>query len=220
MPSKTTTVTPLTLAQYKALVAGIPIYCSTAVITVDGQTFTAPQAVAYIQTVLNAVAAVESAKTALADARAAEEQLLLREGTTVKAIRANIAAMFTSNTTALAALDIAPKKARVPLSAEARIAATAKLRATRLARGITSKKEKAKVSGNVTGVTITPVTSSASEPAPAGTSTPIPATASAPGMTSAAVATPAVPAVPIVPSTAVPSTGVSAAPANGAATHT
>jgi len=219
MPSKTTTVTPLTLAQYKALVAGIPIYCSTAVITVDGQTFTAPQAVAYIQTVLNAVAAVESAKTALADARA-EEQLLLREGTTVKAIRANIAAMFTSNTTALAALDIAPKKARVPLSAEARIAATAKLRATRLARGITSKKEKAKVSGNVTGVTITPVTSSASEPAPAGTSTPIPATASAPGMTSAAVATPAVPAVPIVPSTAVPSTGVSAAPANGAATHT
>ncbi len=46
-----------------------------------------------------------------------------------------------------------------PLSAEARAAATAKARATRKARGTTGKKQKSSITGDVTGVTITPVTS-------------------------------------------------------------
>jgi hypothetical protein len=49
-----------------------------------------------------------------------------------------------------------------PLSAEARAAATAKARATRKARGTTGKKQKSTITGDVTGVTITPVVSASS----------------------------------------------------------
>lgn len=48
-------ISPLTLSQYKALVAGIPTYCPTSVFTVAGQTFTATEAVTFINNVLSAV---------------------------------------------------------------------------------------------------------------------------------------------------------------------
>jgi hypothetical protein len=95
-------------------------------------------------------------------------------------MRDNIATMFSNNTTTLAAFNLTPKKPRQPLSVEARAAATAKARATRIARGTESKK-KAEVSGNVTGVTITPVTNpSASPSSPAGSSATASSGASAP----------------------------------------
>jgi len=138
----TKTIKPLTLSQYRAIVAGIPTYCPNAVFILAGQTFTAVQAVAFVQTVLASVSAVATAKTAWTDAKAAEEQLFLHDGLTMKLMRENIASMFVNSTTTLAAFEIAPKKVRQPLSNEARAAATAKLRATRLARGTTSKKQK------------------------------------------------------------------------------
>jgi len=80
------------------------------------------------------------------------------------------------------------------------------------------KKQKATVSGDVVGVTITPVTSAAK--LPTGTSTPIPATPPAPVTTSSnAVATPSVPVTQSAPTPAVPATSGGAAPATGAAAH-
>ena len=180
-------VTPFTLSQYRALVAGIPMYCPTAVFTVAGQTFTAPQAVSYISTVLNAVAATASAKGAWKDAIIAEEKMMAQEGATVKAIRANIATMFSNQLNTLTAFEITPKKAYVPLSAAKRAAATAKAKATRIARGTTSKKQKALVTGNVTGVTITPTVAGSKAPtsAPSGGGTasqaPAPSTSASTG---------------------------------------
>jgi hypothetical protein len=57
----------------------------------------------------------------------------------------------------LADFGLQPPKARKPLTNEQRAAAVAKLRATRAARGTTSKKQKLSVKGDVTGVQITPV---------------------------------------------------------------
>jgi methionine-rich copper-binding protein CopC len=170
MPAKSPN--QLTLNQYQAVASGIPKYCPNAIFTVAGQTFTATQAVAFVESVLNAVSAVSTAKTAWADARLAEAKAIAQDGAAVKAIRENIALMFSNNTTTLAVFDITPKKARAPLSIAARAKATAKAKATRLARGTTSKKQKATVSGNVVGVDITPVvgvttTSSASPTPPA-----------------------------------------------------
>ena len=225
-------ITQLTLSEYQALVSGIPKYCPKAIFTVAGQTFTANQAVTFITSVLNAVSAVASAKTGWKDARLAEEQVLAQDGATVKAIRENIGLMFSNNTTTLAAFEIAPKKPRQPLSAAARAAATAKAKATRIARGTVSKKQKSELTGGVTGVTITPVTSSSSKttatspsagaPAAATTSTAV-ASATAPtatpSATTSSVTTPTTGATSVAQAQATPAASNQAAPATAGAAH-
>jgi hypothetical protein len=188
-------IKPLTLAEYQALVTGIPTYCPTATLLIAGQTFTAPQAVTYISAVLAAVSATATAKTDWKGARIAEEAIVAQCGATVQTVREVIGAMFSNTPTTLAALAITPKKPRTPLSAEARAAANAKAKATRAARGTMSKAKKALIVGNVTGVSITPITSSQSS------STPIAATATASALpvTASSVSTPAIPAVASAP---------------------
>jgi hypothetical protein len=234
----TRNITPLTLSQYKALVAGIPTYCPNATFMVAGQTFTSAQAVTYIQNVLNAVAATASARGSWKDAIAAEEKLLATDGATVKAIRSNLAEMFSNAANTLAAFEITPRKPYTPLTAAKRAAASAKARATRIARGTTSKKAKALVTGDVTGVTITPVTSGSAQAAPVATpvvtpaATPVAASpapaAPAPAAAQASpIATPALAPVPVTPvlaptpaaSPAVPVAGSSAGQGGGGATH-
>ena len=197
-------INPLTLSEYQALVTNIPKYCPNAIFGVAGQTLTAIQAVAFIDVLLTAVSATATAKTGWVDARMAEEKLVTQDGAVLKAIRENILTMFSNNTTALAAFEIAPKKPRQPLSAEARTAATAKLRATRTARGTKSKKQKAAIAGNVIGVTITPVTAPTATPTATptvnpGTTTPTGAAAPSPATPAASNgAAPAAPAAVVV----------------------
>jgi hypothetical protein len=128
-------------------------------------------AVQFITSVLNAIAAVSTAKTGWVDARIVEEARLATDGPIVRGMRDNVATMFSDKPTALAAFHRTPKKPCQPLSVEARAAATARARATRIARGTESKKKRAEDRRNVTGVTITPVTNpSASSPSGAGSS--------------------------------------------------
>ncbi|HEX3771414.1 MAG TPA: hypothetical protein VHV30_11135 [Polyangiaceae bacterium] len=65
-------------------------------------------------------------------------------------------------------------RARTPLTSEKRLVATAKAKATRIARGTVSKKQKLAIKGDVTGVQVTPITASGPAPsqgAPASTAT-------------------------------------------------
>ncbi len=164
-------INKLTLSEYQALVAGIPKYCPNAIFTVAGQTLTAAEAVTFISALLATVTAVVTAKTGVVDAKLAEEKALSQSGVIVKGIRQNIALMFSNSTTTLAEFEIAPKKPRTPLSTAARAAADAKAKATREARGTTSKKQKDGISGGVVGVTITPVKSGTAAASTAPTST-------------------------------------------------
>jgi len=150
---------PLTQAQLQALITGIPEYCATTVFNVAGQTFTAPQAVAFLTTVQSAGTAIAASRVAWKAAIQASEKSNAGDGVVAREIREAIALQFSTAPTTLNALAIAPRKKAKPLTVEARAAATAKARATRLARGTESKKQKAAISGNVTGVTITPTTS-------------------------------------------------------------
>ena len=72
-------------------------------------------------------------------------------------LRTFLRATFGTAATPLADFGLTPLKAPRPLDSEQRAAATAKLRATRLARGTTSKKQKLAIKGDVTGVLVTPV---------------------------------------------------------------
>jgi len=67
-------------------------------------------------------------------------------------------------TQTLADYGLKPPKAKTPQTSEQKAKAAAKLRATRIARGTTSKKQKAKIHGVVTATTGTP----AAPPTPPG----------------------------------------------------
>jgi hypothetical protein len=188
MPS---VVKPITLAQYQALITGIPNYCATTTFSVASQTFTAPQAVALIQTVINASAAVNAARAAWRAALLAQEKVITGDAKVANEIRESVALMFSNAPTTLSALAIVPRKLPKPLTGAARAAATAKADATRKARGTTSKQQKALISGNVTGVTITPVTTAlGSAPAATAPIAPSPASPTTSGGVAAAPAAP------------------------------
>ncbi len=104
-------------------------------------------------------------------------------GRILDGIREVIGLAYATSPTPLQTLGITPRKKPAPLSVEALAAAKAKAKATRAARGTTSKKQKALITGNVTGVNITPVV------------TPEPAQAAQATETSAPVVPPAAQAV-------------------------
>jgi hypothetical protein len=86
--------------------------------------------------------------------------------------------------TDLADFGLTPKKVPTPPTVEAKAAAAAKRASTRAARGTMGSKQKQDVKGDVTGVTVTPVTAPTAKPV-ATSPAPAPATAT-PGTASAA----------------------------------
>jgi hypothetical protein len=164
---------PTKLAQLKALVTNIPKYFTNGTFVIAGQTYTAAQVVAIVTTLLNAATTVEAAKTGVTDARLAEKALESQSGQFVKELRQIIGVAYSNDTTTLAQFDIPPKRVRAPLTAAARAAAEAKARATRAARGTKGKNQKEGITGNVKGVSITPIL----DPTVPGTGSATPATA-------------------------------------------
>jgi hypothetical protein len=150
----------LTEAQLQAFITSLMKYCANTVFTLSGTTYTAAQLVASFTATLNASSAVTAARTALRAAVLAEAQVEATNGKLVRETKDVITLMFEGVPATLSAFLIPEPKPRKPLSAEARAAANAKAAATRKARGTISKKQKALIHGAVTGVTITPVTSS------------------------------------------------------------
>jgi hypothetical protein len=65
--------------------------------------------------------------------------------------------MFSNAPATLQGFGLSPRKPPTPLSAAARVAANEKAKATREARGTKGSVQKAAITGNVSGVTITPV---------------------------------------------------------------
>ena len=157
------------VSEVTSLTTALPTYCATMTFMVDGTTYTTPQVVQLGQGLLAAASAVVQAKAAYAEAVAHERKLQVTDGAILTVVRQNLAGAFASSPTTLAALGVTLRKKPTPLTPLALAARSAKAAATRKARGTTSKKQKATVTGSVTGVIITPVvsgaTASASPPA-------------------------------------------------------
>ena len=108
-------------------------------------------------------------------AEAVAKAKLAAEGAQAPALLSLMAALvqfvklsFSGSPDVLADFGLKPKKARTPMTAEQKAAANAKRKATREARGITTKAAKKAKTGNVVGVTITPVVAPvAANPSPA-----------------------------------------------------
>jgi len=164
------------LVLLQALMAGTEKHFPNGSFTLGNATYTTASLVQAIKVLADALTVLAAAHASTRDAGTAVREA----GTTViplvRDYRNFLRATFSTTTAQLADFGLAPPKARSPLSSEKRVAAAAKMRATRAARGTTSKKQKLAVKGDVTGVLVTPITAAGpSSPPTAAPAVPAPA---------------------------------------------
>ena len=189
-----TTSKATTLAQLQALIAGLQKQLPNGSFTLVSTAYTTAALVTALQGLIEALTAVDAAqagaKTALVTWQAEDAKL----GPIVLALKRTLLSMYANAPDTLALFGLKRRKAPAPRTAAEQAASAAKAAATRAARGTTGKKKLA-VSGNVTGVIITPIT------APAPATTPVTAQPTASPVAAAPVAVlPVTPAAPGAPS--------------------
>jgi hypothetical protein len=168
MSSTTSTKTKAAaLAHVQALIAGTTKHFPNGSFTIGGTVYTAASLIQVLQDLASAMTARNTAEAGAKDALAAEQAAQTQVGPIVLAFKRLVLAAFANATQTLADFGLAPPKARTPLTTEQRAARAAKAKATRTARGTTSKKQKLAVKGHVTGVTVTPVTAPTAATPPA-----------------------------------------------------
>jgi hypothetical protein len=152
------------LARVQALIAGAQQHFPNGSFTLGNVAFTTASLVQELQILADAMAKLNAAETGAKDARTALTETNATVGPLMRDFRRVVLAAFASATQTLADFGMQAPKARKPPPAEKQAAATAKRRATRKARGTTSRKQKLAIHGDVTGVTVTPITTPASSP--------------------------------------------------------
>jgi hypothetical protein len=157
-------VTKATLEQrIRGLIAGTQKHPPTGSLTVGGGTYTATALVQLLQSLADALAAVDSAKASWQDALKNATDVKAKVGPVVQAYRSWVVVTYGNAPSTLADYGVTPRKVRAPLTAEQKVAAAAKAKATRTARNTMGKKQKKSVKGTVPATA--PATSStASQP--------------------------------------------------------
>jgi hypothetical protein len=151
-------------------------------VPLEGTTMTVTAALTQLQTFVDnraaTVAAQATAKAKVAAEKSQAPALLALFGAFETFVRLTVG----NDPEGLAGFGLEPHKVPAPLTAEEKAVAAAKRKATRDARGTTSKKQKKSVKGNVTAALV--VTPAAAAP-------PTPAPAEAPALPAAPAAAPA-----------------------------
>jgi hypothetical protein len=148
----------ITIAEFQALLTAVPKYFPNFGFLLGSQTYTTAQIMTAVTAVTTSATTAAAAKAASHDAVLADEKVQAQYAPVIKELRQYIGVAYSNSSSILAEFGLTPPKVRAPLSATARAAAEAKAAATRLARGTAGKKQKALITGNVSGVTITPTT--------------------------------------------------------------
>ena len=184
-----------TLAQLQGLILGLQKQLPSAEFTLVSTVYTTPALVTALQGSISTLTAVATAHAALKVALAAWDAEDAKMGPVVLALRRTLQSMYANAPDTLLVFGLEPRKVPAPRTAAEKAASAAKAKATRIARGTTSKKQKLAVSGNVTGITITPITApTAASPVEPVTAQPASPAAAPPA--GAQVATTAPPASP------------------------
>jgi hypothetical protein len=174
----TTTTKPTkaaALAQVQALIAGTEKHFPNGQFTLGNATYTTATLTQALQSLANALSVLNEAHVRVRDAGLALRSTQTNVGPLIRDYKRFLHATFSTASASLADFGLQALKARKPIDSTKRATATAKLRATRTARGTTSKKQKLTVKGDVTSVEITPVKAApAPSPpaAPAGSTSP------------------------------------------------
>jgi hypothetical protein len=155
------------LARVLALIAGTKQHFPNGSFTLGSVTYTTASLVQDLQDLADTMHQADAIAASAKDARKARRDKTAKAAPVLRDYKRFLLAAFSNATQTLADFGLEPPKAHKPLSTEKRAVATAKMRATRTARGTTSKKQKLAVKGNVTGVVVTPVTEPAASHPPA-----------------------------------------------------
>jgi hypothetical protein len=130
---------------------------SVASLTLASVAYTPAQITAALQLLVSLRQAVEAAEAAAKAKLVAEEAQAPALLSLMAALVQYVKLTFSGSPDVLADFGLKPRKAPTPMTAEQKTAANAKRQATRAARGITTKAAKKAKTGNVVGVTITPI---------------------------------------------------------------
>jgi hypothetical protein len=149
-----------TLAQLQALITGLQKQFPSGQFTLGNTVFTTAALVQAFQSLIDAFNAVTTAQANAKVAVATLRATVAKVGPVIRALKNNLLGTFGNAADILALFGLEPRKAPAPRTGEEIAAATAKAKATRIARGTTSKKKKLAVTGNVTGIQMTPITTS------------------------------------------------------------
>jgi hypothetical protein len=169
-------------AAAKQLVAGAEKHLtSTTQVPLLGSSYTPAQVTSTLQTLVTLRSDVDASKASTKAKIANEATQMPSLRAFMSAFEAYVRAAFGSSPDVLADFGIAPKT-RAPLTVEAKAAAAAKRASTRAARHTLGTKQRKAIMGDVTGVTVTPIT--APSPTVAATSSP---TATAPATSTGSV---------------------------------
>jgi hypothetical protein len=177
MSTNSKTTKAAALARVQALIAGTLKHFPNGSFTLGNAAYTTASLVQLLQSLVDAFTSLNTAQLSAKDAKLALTGIEAHVDPTVRAYERFVLAAFSNATQELADFGMQPPKARKPLDSQQRAAAAAKVRATRKARGTTSRKQKLAVKGDVTGVIVTPVTTPASpaaQPAPIASNVPAP----------------------------------------------
>ncbi|MBV9948190.1 MAG: hypothetical protein JOZ69_15155 [Myxococcales bacterium] len=205
MSSTKSTITQAeALARVQAIIAGTTKHFPNGSFTIGSTAYTSASLIQVLQGLANAMRARDAAAAGAKDARAAEQAAQTQVGPILLAYKRLVLTAFANTAQTLADFGLTPPRARTPLTTEKRAVRAAKAKATRAARGTTSKKQKLAIQGQVTGVIVTPITgpTATPPPAPAAPVWPVMPVTVAP-VTPAAPVTPVTPATPVTPVTAV-----------------
>jgi hypothetical protein len=165
MSGKTSKNTEATLAT--ELVAGIQKHlASVQQMTVGGSTFTPAQATAQLTALATLRGNANAAKAAWAATLSTENSQAPTLRAFLTSFVSYVRATFGNAPNTLADFGLAPRKAPTPLTGEQVAAKAAKAEATRKARGTVGKTKKLAITGNVSGVVVTPITVTVNKPAP------------------------------------------------------
>jgi hypothetical protein len=146
-----------TLAQLQGLIVGLQKQLPSGSFTLVSTVYTTAALVTALQGTITTLMAVTAAHAALKVTLAAWDAEEAKMGPVVLALRRILQSMYANAPDTLAVYGMEPRKVPAPRTAAEKAATAAKARATRVARGTTSKKAKSAITGNVTGVTITPM---------------------------------------------------------------
>jgi hypothetical protein len=187
------------LARVQALVAGITKHFPNGSFTLGTTTVTAAALIQEIQDLEQAMIALNVAQGNAKDAMVVLRKKEVDIAPQLRAFHHYLLAAFSNSTPTLADFGLQPPKTAKPLASEKRTTATVKMRATRAARGTMSKKQKLAITGNVTGIVVTPITQGPASPGAAPAAPPAaspaapPATTATPAAVSPAASTPVAP---------------------------
>jgi hypothetical protein len=151
-------------AQLQAVIKGLQAKFPNGQFTIGNTAYTTASLVQVLQSLVDAI---DGVTTAQANAKVAVTKLRATLVTVMPVfldLRRSLLVMFGNASDTLASFGLEPRKVPAPRTGAENAAAAAKAKATREARGTTSRKQKLAVTGNVTGVVVTPITTPALPP--------------------------------------------------------